>query len=148
VLAFPHVIDFLAHEFACLRGRRLSFASVFPRAFQSFLIIRGRHYVCSLLDGLTGTAKNSARGSGSRPSPHALSSQGTQLPFIPCADHFAGERRAAEYGLIPKPNGELLYARKWPSGAAHMPLNEGEWLLLKRGRRGCRFSATAPFGGV
>jgi hypothetical protein len=54
---------------------------------------------------------------GNRSSPHALLSQGTRPPSLPCDAHSAGERCTAEYGLIPKAHGDLLYARKVSSSA-------------------------------
>jgi hypothetical protein len=50
MLASPYVIDFFAHEFACLRRGRFPLACIVPRAFPGFLIIRGRHDDCSFTD--------------------------------------------------------------------------------------------------
>src|ERR1700691_1725730 len=51
---------------------------------------------------------------GNRPSPHALLSQGTRLPFLPFAVHCARACGPGKYGLVPKADGEVLYMPEFP----------------------------------
>src|SRR3984885_2789920 len=145
VHTFPHVIDLFAHEFARLRRGRLPFASILPRSFQGLLIVAGRHRDCSCTDSVMGCKKIWRGEVGNRPSPHALLSQGTQLPFLPFAVHCAGGCGSAKYGLVPKAHGKLLYVREFPTTALQ---DSSDWKWINStgmGGRGYRFSAATPF---
>jgi len=80
---------------------------------------------------------------GNRPSPHALLSQGTRLPFLPFAVHCARACGPGKYGLVPKADGELLYMREFPATALQKS-SDWKWIKCCDGGRGYRFSAATP----
>jgi hypothetical protein len=68
------------------------------------------YHIASWIPSYATNSRKMWRGEvGNRPSPHALLSQGTRLPFLSFAAHSAAKCGVAEYGVFPKTYGELLY---------------------------------------